>query len=258
MTKSSRESRREAARRQQGSGTPRWVLPTAGLAVVVVALLAIVLSQGAGNTAATGSPSASSGAAGDASATAASSSSTGASATTAASATTRPSVVVGGPPAITGTPLPTFTGAANDPARGLAAPLVDGYDYSGQPVSIAPTGRVTIVLFAAHWCPHCQREIPVIQAWVDAGGKPADVDIVTVSTGIDATLPNYPPEAWFAREGWTAPVIVDPTNTVAAAYGLASYPYFVILDGAGNVYARLSGEIPTDQLERVLATVPRI
>ena len=113
-----------------------------------------------------------------------------------------------------------------------------------------------MIIFAAHWCPHCQREIPVIQAWVNGGGLPDGVDIITVSTGIDATRPNYPPEDWFAREGWTAPVIVDPSNSVATAYGLASYPYFVILDGAGNVVVRLSGEIPTNDLEQILATVP--
>jgi thiol-disulfide isomerase/thioredoxin len=114
-----------------------------------------------------------------------------------------------------------------------------------------------MVIFAAHWCPHCQREIPIVQAWVDAGGVPKDVDLISVSTAIDPTQPNYPPEAWFEREGWTLPIIVDPTNTVAAAYGLASYPYFVILDGAGNVFGRLSGEIPVADLERILAAVPR-
>jgi len=256
MTKSSRTSSRQSKSTQPPPGAPRWVLPAAGLAIVAVAILAIVLSQGSGNTAPSPStPGASVGVVPTPSTSASGPSSANPSGT--ASASARPSAVVGGPPTVTGTPLPKFTGAAPDPARGLAAPLVDGYDYSGKAVSIAPTGRVQMVLFAAHWCPHCQREIPLLQAWVNAGGLPSDVDIVTVSTGIDPTLPNYPPEAWFAREGWTAPVIVDTDNSVAAAYGLASYPYFVILDGAGNVFARLAGEIPTDQLERVLATVPR-
>ena len=162
-----------------------------------------------------------------------------------------------GPPVITGTPLPAFTGPTDDPAIGMAAPVVQGHDHQGAPVAIEPNGRVQMVIFAAHWCPHCQREIPIIQDWVDGGGLPDDVDIVTVSTGIEPTAPNYPPEAWFEREGWTAPVIVDETGSVAQAYGLASYPYFVILDGTGNVFARLVGEIPTDDLEQILATVPR-
>jgi cytochrome c biogenesis protein CcmG, thiol:disulfide interchange protein DsbE len=234
MTKSSRASRREAARRADQGSASRWLLPAAGVVIAAVAVIAVVLSQGGAAPSAT--PSAS---------TAAGPSSPAAS---------------GGPPGeptITGAALPRFTGSRPDPAAGLTAPVVHGSDYAGAPVSIEPNGRVTMVIFAAHWCPHCQREIPVIQAWVDGGGLPSDVDIVTVSTGIDPTLPNYPPEDWFAREGWTAPVIVDPTNSVAAAYGLASYPYFVILDGQGAVFARTSGEVPIAGLEEVLAAVPR-
>jgi thiol-disulfide isomerase/thioredoxin len=234
MTKSSRSSRREEARRKEQGSASRWLLPAAGLVIAAVAIIAVVLGQGGSTPGA--SPSAS--IAVGPSSSAAPSGSPGA-------------------PTITGAALPTFTGTRPDPATGLAAPVVQGYDYAGAPVSIAPSGRVTMVIFAAHWCPHCQREIPVVQAWVNAGGLPSDVDIVTVSTGIDPTLPNYPPEDWFAREGWTAPVIVDPTNSVAAAYGLASYPYFVILDVKGDVFARTSGEIPTAGLEEALAAVPR-
>ena len=36
--------------------------------------------------------------------------------------------------------------------------------------------------------------------------------------------PNYPPDVWLASEGWTLPVLVDPTNSVAQAYGLSAYP----------------------------------
>ena len=43
----------------------------------------------------------------------------------------------------------------------------------------------------------------------------------------------------------------------ATAYGLTSYPFLTILDGAGNVYARLVGEVPVSDLEQILATVPR-
>ncbi len=233
MTKSSRDSRREAARRAEPrSSASRWLLPVAGLAIAAVAVIAIVLSQGSAAKA----PAASAGAN--------------------ASSSHAASVATAGPPTITGTALPTFADAKPDPAKGLAAPVVNGHDDSGQPVSIAPTGRTMMVIFAAHWCPHCQREIPLIQAWVNGGGLPNGVDIVTVSTGIDPTRPNYPPEDWFAREGWTAPVIADPANSVATAYGLASYPYFVILDGSGNVFARLSGEIPTANLEQLLKAVP--
>jgi len=235
MTKPTRAQRRAAARQPEpGSSASRWLLPAAAVVLLGVGALAWVLGQGGSSTPPGASPSVAA--------------SPGASSST---------DVVAGPPVITGTPLPAFTGAADDPAIGLAAPVVQGNDHQGAPVAIEPNGRVQMVIFAAHWCPHCQREIPIIQDWVDGGGLPDDVDIVTVSTGIEPTAPNYPPEAWFEREGWTAPVMVDETGSVAQAYGLASYPYFVILDGAGNVVTRLVGEIPTDELDQVLAAVPR-
>ena len=235
MAKPSRAQRRAADREPASTNTSsRWLLPVAAVVLLGVGGLAWFLGQAGSGAAPTSAPSST--------AVAGSSSSGG---------------VVAGPPVITGTPLPAFTSPTDDPAKGMAAPVVHGHDDQGEPVSIEPTGRVQMVIFAAHWCPHCQREIPLIQAWVDGGGLSDDVDIVTVSTGIEPTAPNYPPEAWFEREGWTAPVMVDETGSVAEAYGLASYPYFVLLDANGDVFARFVGEIPTDDLETILATVPR-
>lgn len=223
MTSKSRASRREAARHQPGPSASRWLLPVVGVGIAVVALAAIILSQGASG----------------------------------AGASPAPSFVAAVPPTITGEALPPFQDSIGDTAKGLAAPVVKGQDYQGEPVEISPSGRPTIVVFAAHWCSHCQREIPILQDWVDAGRLPADVDMIAVSTAIEPKQPNYPPEEWFASEGWTSPIIVDPTNTVATAYGLTSYPFFTILDGAGNVFARLAGEVPVSDLEQILAAVPR-
>lgn len=228
MTAKSRAERRRAARgRPDRQPSPtRWLIPAAGLLVVAVAVIAIVVSQGGGGPTASASPVPS-----------------------AASVVT--------PPTISGDALPKFAATDGDPAVGLVAPVVQGHDYAGKAVGIAPSGKPTLVIFAAHWCPHCQREIPLIQDWINAGKAPKDVDMVSVSTGIDPSAPNYPPEAWLAREGWTVPVIVDPTNTVAAAYGLSSYPYFVLLDGGGKVVKRMAGEISMADLESILAAAPR-
>ena len=68
--------------------------------------------------------------------------------------------------------------------------------------------------------------MPLIQAWVDGGGLPDGVELISVATAIDPSLPNYPPEAWLAREGWTAPVINDVTGSVATAYGLSAFPFW--------------------------------
>ena len=122
----------------------------------------------------------------------------------------------------TGTPLPRLTDSADDPAVGMTFPTLTGVDQQGDPMTIAPDGGPTMVLFVAHWCPHCQREVPVVQDWVDGGGLPRGVDLVTVSTVIDPRRPDYPPDEWLAGEGWTAPVLVDADNTAAAAAGLSA------------------------------------
>lgn len=122
-------------------------------------------------------------------------------------------------------------------------------------MTIAPDGGPTMVLFVAHWCPHCQREVPVVQDWVDGGGLPRGVDLVTVSTVIDPRRPDYPPDEWLAGEGWTAPVLVDADNTAAAAAGLSAYPFFFAVDGDGTVALRASGELTPDELDAIAAEI---
>lgn len=157
------------------------------------------------------------------------------------------------PVTITGTALPAF-GDDPDPAIGMAAPALSGAGFDGTPVTIEPaSGNVTLVMFLAHWCPHCQREVPVLTEWEQQGGVPEGVDIVSVATATSNERPNYPPSSWLAGEHWPFPVIADDPNfSAAGAYGLSSFPYFVILDADGNVAARTSGEIDPDDLAALL------
>ncbi len=156
---------------------------------------------------------------------------------------------------VSGNPLPQLTDSADDPAVGMTLPTLTGNDQNGDPMTIGADGRPTMIMFVAHWCPHCQREVPVVQQWVDDGGLPNGVDLVSVSTAIDASRPNYPPDAWLASEGWTAPVLVDGDNTAAQAVGLSAYPFFVAVDGDGAVVVRTTGELTTDQLDTITAAL---
>jgi thiol-disulfide isomerase/thioredoxin len=157
--------------------------------------------------------------------------------------------------AVSGNPLPQFTDTPDDPAVGMTLPTLEGNDQTGAPMTIGADGRPTMIMFVAHWCPHCQREVPVVQQWVDDGRLPEGVDLVSVSTAIDPNRPNYPPDAWLADEGWTAPVLVDADNSAAQAVGLSAYPFFVAIDGDGTVVLRTSGELTTDQLDAIASTL---
>jgi thiol-disulfide isomerase/thioredoxin len=173
-----------------------------------------------------------------------------------------------GSPAQTGTPapsggsspaviatLPPFEATANDPAVGSPIPEVDGKSFDGTPVSIKADGRPKLIVFLAHWCPHCQREVPVVQSWLDAKGMPAGVDLVSVVTAIDPNRPNYPPDAWLAREHWQVPVIVDADGQIASNYGLTAFPYWVAVNANGTVAERLTGELTPEQLDALVALV---
>jgi thiol-disulfide isomerase/thioredoxin len=156
---------------------------------------------------------------------------------------------------VVGDPLPAYQGGA-DGAVGLQAPTLAGRDFSGAPVVVENDGRPKAIIFLAHWCSHCQVEVPQVQAWLDEQGAPSGVDLVSVATSNDPSRPNYPADAWLEAEGWTVPVLVDDqAQSAAMAFGLTSFPYFVFLDGDGTVVARVAGELPIGELEAYLASI---
>jgi cytochrome c biogenesis protein CcmG, thiol:disulfide interchange protein DsbE len=160
-----------------------------------------------------------------------------------------------GDPVVTGDPLPVYnSGSPTDPVVGFAAPETVGADWEENEVRIEADGRPKIVLFLAHWCPHCQAEVPVVQGWLDAGNLPDDVDIYSVATSTDRLRPNWPPQDWLEDEGWTVPVVMDDQiGTVGASYGMAGTPFYVVLDGDNNVVRRISGEIGTAGMDILVA-----
>ena len=162
-----------------------------------------------------------------------------------------------GPVEVRGDSLPELedkTGA-NDPARGMTAPVIIGQDFDGNTVRIdAVSEGPTLAVFLAHWCPHCNREVPRINELRDDGAFPEGLNIVGVSTGVSPDRPNWPPSEWFTDMDWTYPVIADgvdmqrETFIAADAYGLTGFPFMVLIGDDGTVLARWSGEMEKDDL----------
>jgi thiol-disulfide isomerase/thioredoxin len=75
------------------------------------------------------------------------------------------------PVEVTGTALPTFAADTADAALGMVARELAGAGFDGTPITVK-SGRPTLVIFLAHWCPHCQREVPVLTQWHQDGGVP--------------------------------------------------------------------------------------
>ncbi len=154
---------------------------------------------------------------------------------------------------VAGDALPAFTesgvSTSSDEAIGVVAPTITGTTFSGDPVTIGPDGSPKVVYFVAHWCPHCQAEIPKVQQLIDSNQVPDGLEIYGVSTAVDATRGNYPPESWLDVENFTPPTMKDDEGSPALqAYGGSSFPYVVYLDGDNRVLARSSGEIADAQI----------
>lgn len=155
---------------------------------------------------------------------------------------------------VDGQVLPTLeAGGPDDVARGMQAPVISGQDANGNQVAVGGPGEPRIVMFLAHWCSHCQREVPRVTDYL--ANNEVGVEFVSVATGSDATAPNYPPSVWLERENWpVATIYDDQANTAGNAYGLSGYPFWVVLDGEGVVQARFSGELNEEQLASVVET----
>jgi cytochrome c biogenesis protein CcmG/thiol:disulfide interchange protein DsbE len=143
---------------------------------------------------------------------------------------------------------------AKDPAVGSVIPKLVGQSFDGSPVTVDPTdGTPKVVMFVAHWCPHCQAEVPLIQQAIADGKLPKDVKIYTVSTAVSDQKPNYPPSNWLNKVGWQPQVLLDDAGgTAAQAYALPGFPYFVMANGQGKVVQRGSGEIPIADFEKAV------
>jgi len=159
------------------------------------------------------------------------------------------------PVTVSGTPLPTFESTTNDPAVGTTVPTLTGSSFDGTPITVQP-GKPTMVVFLAHWCPHCQREVPVLTQWAADGGVPKGMDVIGVATSTSPDAPNYPPSDWLEREKFPFPVMADSSEYDAAnAYGLSAFPYFVVFDSSGKVVSRATGEIDPASLDTMLKSV---
>lgn len=156
---------------------------------------------------------------------------------------------------VTGALLPQLP-AGDDPAIGVPAPGLSGFDFRGNTVNIntAESRANTLMVFLAHWCPHCNDEIPKLIEWREQGLIPADLRVVGITTGSRNDAPNWPPSDWISEKKWPFEVLADSEEqTAALAYGLSAYPFMAIVDAEGNLRARFSGVVEPDALSEIVA-----
>ena len=158
-----------------------------------------------------------------------------------AGASSSTAVEPGGPPRTS--PL-----AAGEAVPAFSAPGLDGgtvawKDYAGAPA---------VLSVWAPWCPHCQKELPVLDSVMR---EFPGVGFVTVTTSLGAA-PGTSPEAYMRDNDLSFPVAVDDdSDTIGTALGIESFPtlYFVASDG--TVVQYLTGEVDADTLRQVVGSL---
>lgn len=152
-------------------------------------------------------------------------------------------------------PLPEgvrISDADSDPLFGSVAPTLTGTGFDGSEVTIGPDGSPKAIYFVAHWCPHCQAEIPLVQQLIDDGKVPDGFKIYAVSTAVNSGQGNYPPAAWFSAEGFNPAVVRDDEDSSAfQAFGGAGFPYALYLDGENRIVARSTGSLDGPTTEQL-------
>jgi thiol-disulfide isomerase/thioredoxin len=166
---------------------------------------------------------------------------------------------------VEGSALPPLPSSGDDTAVGLTAPALVGESFDGSAVTTASEGGPVMVVFLAHWCPHCNNEIPRLIELEEAGRFPDDLKIVAVSTAARTDAPGFPPSEWIVDMEWPWLVMaddVDPAGIAvgAEAFGVNSFPFITVVGADATVLARWSGESEPDdfiaRLDAALASQP--
>lgn len=142
----------------------------------------------------------------------------------------------------------------DDPSVGSPVPTLRGQDYAGNETEIVPgEDEPLMIVVMAHWCPHCNDEVPQLVEWGESGDVPDNLQVVGVSTAATEGRDHFPPAEWIAEDmGWDWPVIADDADqTAARALGTTGYPFLMFVDADGNLMLRVAGELPIEEVQRL-------
>jgi cytochrome c biogenesis protein CcmG, thiol:disulfide interchange protein DsbE len=125
---------------------------------------------------------------------------------------------------------------------------------------LSKTAKPVFLEVFATWCPHCQREAPIVDKLY--AKYRSRVDFVAVS-GSDSAMDGVSPSSendvvnWIRRFNVRYPVAYDPILNVAGLYLQGGFPTFAIIDSQKKIRYLTDGEVSYGELDAVLRAVLR-
>jgi thiol-disulfide isomerase/thioredoxin len=142
-----------------------------------------------------------------------------------------------GPPLVAGDSIPEFK-----------APMMGGgtmtwSDYAGKPVVLA---------IWASWCPHCQKELPILGS---TQAKYPGVQLVSVTTAFGQEAGPTPLE-FMQQKNLSFPVGLDDANrTILTGLGVVGFPTVYYVGSDGKVVQMTEGEIDPAKIDQYFASL---
>jgi thiol-disulfide isomerase/thioredoxin len=126
------------------------------------------------------------------------------------------------------------------------------------PFDLATVKTPVLLEVFATWCPHCQHEVPVIDALAQKyAGKVAFVGVSGSPYGIDGSSPENQADVmqFVQKLHVTYPVAYDPDLKVGTAYLQGGYPTIVVIDRDKKIRYFNDGEISPEDLSKAIDKV---
>ncbi len=140
-----------------------------------------------------------------------------------------------------------------DTSLGIVSPRVTAATMLGEEINLIQPGAYNLIIFLAHWCPHCRTEVRLLSPYLNDNIPVKNLTITSVATWINPNMDNYPPHNWLLNENWPVQVLADnKTSDISSAFGVTGVPAFILLDENGVVIARKSGRLGVSSLAELV------
>jgi len=126
------------------------------------------------------------------------------------------------------------------------------------PFDLKTSSGPTVLEVFATWCPHCQREVPILNVLSDKyKGKINFVSVSGSSRAGDGNSPESQADvvSFASQLHVSYPIAYDPDLAVAKSYLGGGFPTIVIIDKNKKISKVLEGEVAQADLDKAIAAV---